>query len=133
MDVLTPEQERRMEEMQRKGVFRLAVQHAYNHIVITDTDGIILYANQATQRITGYSQQELIGATPRLWGGQMPREFYVKLWKTIKEDRQPFMGECVNRRKDGRTYRAYITISPMKEEDGTLLGFVATEEEVCGS
>ncbi|OIO55866.1 hypothetical protein AUJ46_00065 [Candidatus Peregrinibacteria bacterium CG1_02_54_53] len=66
MDVLTPEQEATLAELQGKGAFRLAVQNAYNHIIITNTDGVILYANQATQRITGYSQQEMIGKTPRL-------------------------------------------------------------------
>ncbi|MDD5041569.1 MAG: PAS domain S-box protein [Candidatus Peribacteraceae bacterium] len=130
MDVLTPKQEATLAEMQKKGVFRLAVQNAYNHIIITDIDGVILYANQATQRITGYGQQELIGNTPSVWGGRMPQEFYAKLWKTIKEDRYPFINECTNRRKSGETYRARITVSPMIEEDGTLLGFVGIEEQI---
>lgn len=130
MDILTPEQEATMTYLQEHGVFRMAVQFAYNHIIITDIEGVILYANQATQRITGFGQQEMIGSTPRLWGGQMPREFYARLWKTIKEERQPFIGECTNRRKNGELYQAYITISPMKEEDGTLIGFVGVEEEI---
>lgn len=119
-----------MAYLQEHGVFRLAVQYAYNHIIITDTDAMILYANQATQRITGYSQQEMIGSTPRLWGGQMQQEFYARLWKTIKQDRQPFIGECTNRRKNGELYRAHVTISPIKEGDGTLIGFVGIEEEI---
>ncbi|MDD5751173.1 MAG: PAS domain S-box protein [Candidatus Peribacteraceae bacterium] len=130
MDVLTREQQAALKSLESKGIFRVAVQYAYNHIIITDIDGIILYANQATQRITGYGQQEMIGQTPRLWGGQMPREFYAKLWQCIKEERQPFIGECTNRRKSGQLYRAHITVSPMKEEDGTLIGFVGVEEEI---
>lgn len=130
MDILTPEQERRMQTLQQKGVFKLAVQRAFNHIIITDTDGIILYANQATQRITGFGQQELIGKTPRVWGGQMPREFYARLWETIKDERSPFIGECKNRRKNGKIYHARITISPMIDEGGVLIGFVGIEEEM---
>ena len=133
MDILTPEQEAMLVRLHEKGVFFHAVQNAYNHIIITDIEGVILYANQATQRITGYSQQEMIGKTPRLWGGQMPATFYAKLWKCIKQERNPFIGECTNRRKNGELYKADITISPMKEEDGTLIGFIGIEEEIRAS
>ena len=130
MDILTPAQKKQLRTLEKQGVFRLAVQNAYNHIIITDTKGTILYANQATQRITGYAQREIIGHNPRLWGGQMPVTFYKKLWKCIAEDRNPFIGEVTNRRNDGKKYRARITVSPMVKEDGTLLGFIGIEEEV---
>jgi len=127
MDILTPEQEAQLRTLEKLGIFKLAVQNSYNHIVITDPDGTILYANQATQRITGFSQIELIGNSPRLWGGQMPAIFYRKLWKCIKEEHHPFIGECMNKRKNGALYRAHITITPMMREDGALVGFVGLE------
>ncbi|MBU0766331.1 PAS domain S-box protein [Patescibacteria group bacterium] len=130
MDVLTSQQEEQLKKLQKMEVFRLAVQNAYNHIIITNTDGIILYANQATQRITGYGQQEIIGNTPRLWGKQMPAEFYEKLWKKIKDERYPFIGECINKRKNGEKYQTHITISPIVKENGALIGFVGIEEEI---
>ncbi len=108
----------------------MAVQNAYNHIIITDTDGLILYANQATQRITGYSQTEIIGNNPRLWGGLMDEKYYEKLWKTIKDDRHPFVGECTNKRNNGEKYKARITVSPIIEENGELIGFIGIEEEI---
>jgi PAS domain S-box-containing protein len=49
----------------------MAVQNAFNHIIISDVDGKIIYANNAVERITGYSTKEIIGKTPRLWGGLM--------------------------------------------------------------
>ncbi|OIO55867.1 hypothetical protein AUJ46_00070 [Candidatus Peregrinibacteria bacterium CG1_02_54_53] len=63
----------------------------------------------------------------------MSRAFYDKLWRCIKEERNPFIGECTNRRKSGEKYQARLTISPMKEEDGTLIGFVGIEEEISSS
>jgi len=41
--------------------FKLAVDNASDHIVITDPNGVILYANKGVTRITGFSQKEVIG------------------------------------------------------------------------
>ncbi|OQA37125.1 MAG: Tetrathionate sensor histidine kinase TtrS [Parcubacteria group bacterium ADurb.Bin326] len=41
--------------------FRLAVDGASDHTVITDPDGIILYANDSIRRITGFSIDEMLG------------------------------------------------------------------------
>lgn len=134
MDLLTPEQEQTLQRLKEQDVFFHAVQNAFNHIIITNSDGVILYANQATQRITGHAQQDIIGKTPKLWGGQMRPEFYQKLWKTIKEERRPFIGEVINHRKNGEQYRAHVIISPIPNGgEGTLLGFIGTEEEISSA
>jgi len=112
------------------GKFQLAVRHASNHIVITDPDGVILYANPASERLTGYSREEMLGQTPKLWGKQMPPEFYQRFWKRIKEDRLPFDGEILNRRKDGVPYDALIHVSPILGHEQKLFGFVGIEEDI---
>lgn len=110
-------------------VFKLAVQSAFNHIIITDPDGVVLYANSAVERITGYSEREVLGKTPRLWGGLMDEELYKKMWHTIKEEKKPFEGEFRNMRKDGREYFARAIISPIIDNK-ELLGFIGTEEDI---
>ena len=111
-------------------VFRLAVQSAFNHIIITDPDGVVVYANSAVERITGYSLDEVINATPRLWGGQMEPEVYKELWHTIKEKKEPYKGTITNKRKDGTTYYAKAVISPILDDAGDVIGFIGTEEDV---
>lgn len=111
-------------------VFKLAVKSAFNHIIITDVDGTILYANSAVERITGYNQEETIGNNPRLWGQQMPLEFYQDLWKTIKKDKRPFSGEIINKRKNGEIYIAQAVISPVTNDQKDLIGFIGTEEDI---
>lgn len=111
-------------------VFRQAVQGAFNHIVITDIDGTIVYANSAVERITGYSPEEVVGQTPRIWGGLMPKAFYKRLWETIRVKERPFIGEIRNHRKDGREYIAKTVISPIRDQRGTLVGFIGTEEDI---
>lgn len=110
--------------------FRLAVAEAPIHIIITDADGKILYANKAAAHVTGYSIDEMIGNTPSIWGGQMPKEFYETLWKTIKSDRTYFTGEVKNRKKNGETYTAEIRIEPILNPENIPQFFVGIEEDI---
>ncbi len=111
--------------------YKLALESASNHIIITDADGKILYANKAVEKLTGYSLQEVIGNTPALWGRQMSKEFYLKMWDIIKTKKVVFQGEIVNKRKDGQIYTAQATISPILDHaSNNLIGFVGIEENI---
>jgi PAS domain S-box-containing protein len=109
--------------------FRTAVIDVADHIVVTDVNGIIRYANPAAEKITGYSLVEMKGNTPRLWGGLMDKSFYENMWRTIKTDKKTFTGELRNRRKTGEIYYALSRISPVLD-NGKLAGFVGTEEDI---
>lgn len=110
--------------------FKLAVENASDHIIITDTDGNIIFANKAASQTTGYPIEEMIGKNPRLWGGQMPIEFYKGMWNTIKYEKKPFFGEIRNRRKSGEFYQAVASISPVLDEKGDVMFFVGIERDV---
>lgn len=110
--------------------FELAVAGASDHVIITDVDGKIIYANRAAEEMTGYAQQEMLGNRPSLWGKQMPQEFYQRMWRTIKEEKKSFHGEVTNKRKEGALYVAEIHISPLFDEQGVLYGFVAIERDI---
>ena len=110
--------------------YKLAVESSSNHTIITDTNGKIIYANKAAQKVTGYTFTEMVGNTPRLWGGQMSSEFYRNMWKLKKDNKGFFVGEVKNVKKDGVLYTAIARISPILDTQGNLLGFVATEEDI---
>ncbi len=110
--------------------FKLALDSNNSHVIITDPDGVIIYANEAVTRLTGYSQDEILGKTPRLWGKQMPAEFYEKFWDTIKNKLQVFRGEITNMKKSGELYVADAIVSPIISQEGELLGFVGVEQDV---
>lgn len=110
--------------------FKLAVDDAFFHIIITDINGHILYANKAAENITGFKFSEMLGNTPRLWGGMMDADFYKELWFTKKIKKQSFMGEVTNRKKNGEIYIARATISPIMNKDGQTVGFIGTEEDI---
>jgi len=93
--------------------YQLAFDQAPVHFIFTDPDGKILSANPEVKKVTGYSLKEVIGSTPRLWGGQMSKAFYQKLWRTIKTEKKPFHGFITNKRKNDQLYQAEVWISPV--------------------
>lgn len=113
--------------------FRLAVENTSDHIVITDSDGILLYANKGAEEMTGFSVEEIIGKKcggKDTWGGMMPASFYEGLWNTIKKERKSFRGEIINRRKDGAEYVAMASISPIMDKEKRVQFFVGIERDI---
>ena len=81
-----------------------AVEQAAEAVILTDTEGVILYVNPAFERITGYSAAEAVGQTPRLLkSGLQDRAFYAALWSAIRSGRT-WEGRFSNRRKDGELF-----------------------------
>lgn len=102
-----------------------------DQVVITDKNANILYANEAAWRMTGFSAQEMLGKNPAdLWGGQMPRSFYEEMWKKIKRDKKPFVGEVRNMNKSGKEYWQEIHISPILDRRGDVKFFIAIEPNI---
>jgi PAS domain S-box-containing protein len=110
--------------------FKLAFENASDHIIITNPDGAIIYANKASKETTGFYPEELIGKTPRSWGRQMPPEFYQKLWQTIKTKKTIFTEEIANVRKNGEKYIAELHISPILDSENNIKFFVGIERDI---
>ncbi|MEZ4179985.1 MAG: ATP-binding protein [Candidatus Doudnabacteria bacterium] len=113
--------------------FQLAVESASDQVIISDPEGIILYTNPATEKITGFSQDEIIGkkvGTKELWGGHMSRDFYQELWRTIKIEKKVFVGEVKNKRKSQEEYISQVSISPVLDQKGEVLFFVSIERDI---
>ena len=107
-----------------------ALETAANAVVITDTEGIILWVNPAFVALTGYTSEEAVGKTPRLLkSGQHDLEFYKALWTTLLAGRT-WRGSFTNRRKDGRFYHGEHTITPVRSKDGKITHFIAIMNDV---
>ncbi|MEI7718875.1 MAG: ATP-binding protein [archaeon] len=111
--------------------FKLAVDNVSDHIVITDQDGIVIYANRAVETITGFRLEEAIGKKAgSLWKLPMPLEYYKNLWNVIKDQKKVFTSEIQNKRKSGEIYTAIISISSVLNDKGDILYFVAVERDI---
>lgn len=102
-----------------------------DHVIITDKNANILYANKGAERATGFSVEEMIGKNPAdLWGGNMPKEFYKDMWHKIKNLKQPFVGEIQNKRKDGSECWQNLHISSVLDENGDVKFFIGIEPDI---
>ena len=107
-----------------------ALESAANGIVIASREGRIIWVNPAFTRLTGYPASEVIGENPRiLKSGVHDAVFYQKLWNTILSG-EFWQGEIVNRRKDGTLYSEEMTITPVRDAQGTLSHFIAIKQDI---
>lgn len=112
--------------------FRQAVENTSDHVVITDPEGIIIYANKAVETITGFNRKDILGTkvgTKQNWGGFMGQDFYQNLWDTLKKSKKSFSGYINNIRKNGEEYEALANISPVFDAGGNVIFFVGIERD----
>ncbi|MBD3408884.1 MAG: PAS domain S-box protein [Ignavibacteriales bacterium] len=103
---------------------------AANGIMIVAADGEIIWVNPAVCKLTGYSEDELVGQSPSILnGGEQDDAFYRAMWDTVRNG-NVWKGELVNRRKDGGTYHEEMTITPVPDADGKINRFVAIKQDV---
>lgn len=99
-------------------------------IVITDTEGHIIDANQAFTDITGYSRTEILGTDVKiLQSGRHDKEFYNIIWKAIKQQGY-WRGEIWSRRKNGDTYPEWLTISTVTNAQGDAIRYIGNFSDI---
>lgn len=99
-------------------------------VTITDTTGVITYVNQAFSRFTGYSKEDAIGRTPRLYKSDKHSKLDMqKLWETILEG-NVYRGVIINKKKSGELFYEEKTITPLTNEYGTTIAYVSTGKDI---
>jgi PAS domain S-box-containing protein len=121
--------ERKRAEAEREHLLR-AIEQTGEGIVITDSDGSINYVNPAFERMSGYSREEVLGESPDVLRSRFhDAGYHENLWRTIS------CGECwhgrfVNRRKDGSLFTVESHISPVTDESGAIVSYVAVNRDI---
>jgi diguanylate cyclase (GGDEF)-like protein/PAS domain S-box-containing protein len=99
-------------------------------ILIADAQAKILRVNQAFIQISGYSEKELLGKTPRLLQSHRHgAAFYAALWNTLQASGK-WQGEIWNRRKNGELYPEWLTIYAVYSEDKTPSHYVGIYADI---
>lgn len=97
-----------------------------DHFLIshTDTGGRITYANPAFIEVSGFSNEELVGAPHNIVRHpDMPEAAFADLWRTLKAG-EHWVGLVKNRRKNGDFYWVRAQVTPIVEA-GRTLGYVS--------
>ena len=99
-------------------------------LMITDSNGVIMRVNKAFTEITGYSAEEVVGQTPRLFkSGRHNEDFYREMWETLLRTGK-WQGEVWDRRKNGEIYPKWLTITAVKGSDGKVTHFVGSHIDI---
>ncbi len=107
-----------------------ALNASANVVIITDAEGVIQWVNPAFEEATGYSLEESIGRDSSLIkSSNHPPEFYASMWTVIRAG-DVWAGDVVNRRKDGSTYTADVTITPLGDDHDRITGYISIQQDV---
>ncbi len=110
--------------------FKLGIDRSDNAVFITDVEGTIQYANPAFEKVYGFANEETIGKTPRiLKSGVILDEQYKDFWKTLLTG-GTVTEEIINKTKDGRLIPIAGTNSPILDESGKIIGFLAVHQDI---
>ncbi|MGB0129336.1 MAG: PAS domain-containing methyl-accepting chemotaxis protein, partial [Rhodocyclaceae bacterium] len=116
----------------RKNLPVTAVEHVMqdDQMIVSRTDlkGQITYVNRDFLEISGFAEQELIGAPHNLVRHpDMPPEAFDDLWKTLKAGR-PWIGLVKNRCKNGDFYWVEAHVTPLTE-NGRVTGYMSVRKK----
>ena len=112
-----------------------AVAQSFNAVLITDAnlaDGgpRIEYCNPAFCDMTGYTQAELLGQSPRVLQGPDTDPVVLQRLRQCLLEGRYFQGATVNYRKDGTPYHVEWNISPVRDEAGQVCRFVSVQQNI---
>jgi len=110
--------------------FSMAMEQVAESISIADLDARIIYVNPAFERVTGYARSEVIGQhLPMINGGIEPPSFYEAIRAALTNG-SSWIGDIVNRRKDGSFFTAESVLSPVRDSEGAITSYVAVQRDV---
>jgi PAS domain S-box-containing protein len=120
----------RIELQKERNQLSTVVEQMAESVVITDSQGQILYVNPAFEQLTGYNRAEVLGRNPRLLkSGRQPQAFYQDLWQAISTGRV-WQGQFLNKKKDGSFFTEEATITPIRDGQGQVVNYVAVKRDV---
>ena len=108
-----------------------AVSHTDNGVIITGPDNTVIWANKATQRISGYSPKDFMGKKPGdlLQGVNSSDETRSYMRQQVAA-REPFEGEILNYSKEEkRPYWVHIQATPVFDENRVFKYFIAIQSD----
>ena len=111
-------------------IFASVLNATEDGVVITNSRGIIEFANQGFEKITGYGLIEVLGRKPSmLRSGNHDPAFYEDMWSTLRKG-NTFRSIFTNRSKNKALIHCDETITPLCNEKGEVTHFVSIFRDV---
>ncbi len=111
-------------------LLKVLADNSFDSILVTDATkaGKIIYANKAFKKLTGYSQDEVIGKTPRILQGTGTDRKVIDALSAALSAGQKFEGKAINFKKGGTPFIMHWRVLPVKVS-GKIKAWVAIQRE----
>ncbi len=107
-----------------------AIEQSDTSIIITDLNGVVIYATRRIEETTGYTQEELIGQNIRvLNSGYHPQSYFKSLWASLRVHGF-WKGEFRNLTKSGKPYWEQAHISRVVNEKGETTHYISVMRDI---
>jgi PAS domain S-box-containing protein len=112
----------------------LAIENSGTSIVVTDPVGVLLYANPMFERITGYTGAEVTGRPCSFLqydpDGRREDQIGNRIIRDAMRAGQGVTARLFNYRKSGEQFLVDLTIAPLKDSHGNVIGYVGTQQDI---
>jgi len=99
-------------------------------IIVTDAKEHIVAVNPSFCRITGFTAQEVLGKTPRLFrSGQHDTVFYENVWAALTSTGR-WQGEMWDRRKNGDEFPQWASITAVRNSQGEITHYFSIFSDI---
>ena len=106
------------------------LEHIADGVMIIGTDGLIIATNPAFTQITGYTEAEAVGQDSSLASAQRrDMSFFKAMWAELTATGF-WRGEIWNERKNGEMYLEWLTVSAVRDDDGTITHYVGVFSDI---
>lgn len=108
----------------RRAIARLAaiVDSSYDAIIGKDLNSIITDWNQAAEKLFGYTAEEAIGQSVLMLIPEGLHHEEAEIIDRVRRGERVASYETTRRRKDGAYLAVSLTISPIRDEEGKIIG-----------
>jgi len=93
-------------------------------------DNPIEIANEAFCRLTGYTEEEIVGRNCRFLAGADTEPSVTNQLRAAVDARRPVLVDILNYRRDGTPFRNGVMIAPLFNEDGQLTYFLGSQVDL---
>jgi PAS domain S-box-containing protein len=127
---------KRVEELLRLKLLESVITNTNDAVVISEAKSFdetgprIIFVNEAYTKLTGYSQNEIIGKTPRILQGPKTDVKELARLKRHIERTEPCEVTLVNYKKTGEEYWVNFTINPVTNKHGKVTHWVSLQHDV---
>ena len=117
-------------EARRERDYAATITRSMREGFVLTRDGVILDVNDALCELTGFSREELLGASAPFpfWAPDTTDELQRTRERVLEQDGGEF--EAPLMRKDGTRFEASLTAVPARGPDDVLMGYVTTVRDI---